>query len=102
MTVNWSAAVVGDVPWAFVTVIWYIPAVIPDGTSAVISVLVLFVMGIETEPILTDVAPERLVPDIVTLVVPVFTPLLGDMPDTAGVRPLITVNLSSDVIAEVP
>jgi hypothetical protein len=73
MYVNWSAALVLLVPFGVVTVMWTVPAD-PGGEVAVIWVAVLLVMLAAVAPNLTEVAPDRLVPVIVTEVPPAVGP----------------------------
>lgn len=96
ITVNWSEVLVADVPFAVVTVMWYVPDARPAGTTATISVFVLLVMVMPVDPILTLVAPLRLDPVMVTDVVVWFKPLDGEIPLTTGESGDTTVNSSAE------
>jgi hypothetical protein len=81
--VNWSAALVALVPPAVVTVTSTVPA--PAGEVAVIWVAPLTVKELAAVlPNLTAVAPEKLVPAMVTLVPPVGGPVFGVTLVTVG------------------
>lgn len=81
--VNWSAALVVDVPPVLVTVTWTVP--MPAGERAVIWVELLTVtFSAEVLPNFTAVAPEKLVPVKITLVPPVVGPAMGEINATVG------------------
>ena len=81
---NRSAADVGDVPLAVVTLTSTVP--VPAGDVAVIDVEELTVKLVAaTAPNVTAVAPENSVPVIVTDVAPVAGPAVGEIDVTAGV-----------------
>jgi hypothetical protein len=100
--VNWSAATVGDVPAGVVTVTSTVPAG-AGGAVAVICVedtTVKLVAG--KVPNETPVAPEKLLPLIVTSVPPPVLPDDGLIPVTAGRDAATKVNWSADEVVEVP
>ena len=70
-------------PPAVVTVTSTVPAA-PDGAVALIEVAESAVMTPEDDPKFTEVAPERLVPEMVTELPPPVDPLVGLTPVTAG------------------
>ena len=71
-------------PAAVVTTTLAVPAV-PAGAVAVIVVLLTTVVFVAaTPPIVTPVAPVKLVPVMVTLVPPAVGPLTGEMEVTLG------------------
>ena len=80
---NLSAKEVAEMPPAVVTVMSTVPAT-PGGAVAVIEVAESAVMAPDDDPKLTEVAPERLVPETVTDVPPAVGPLIGITPVTAG------------------
>jgi hypothetical protein len=81
--VNWSPAPVALVPAPVVTVTSTVPE--PAGLTAVICVELLTVTPVAVAaPNLTAVAPERLVPVIVTGVPPAVEPVVGATPVTVG------------------
>ena len=57
---------------------------LPGGAVAVIEVAESAVMAPNDDPKLTEVAPERFVPETVTDVPPAVGPLFGFTPVTAG------------------
>ena len=79
----WSAALVALVPPAVMTVISTVPA-LPAGAVAVIDVAVFPVIEAVVAPNLTAVAPDKLVPEMVTLVPPAVVPDVGDTELTVG------------------
>jgi hypothetical protein len=82
--VNWSAPEVAEVPPGLVTVTSTIPA--PAGEVAVIEVALLTTTPVAAlAPKWTAVAPVRLVPVMVTLVLPASGPAFGAMLVTVGV-----------------
>jgi len=81
--VYWSAGDLAEVPPAVVTVTSTVPA--PSaGAVATICVAVSEVMVAATEPKSATVAPERLVPVMVTEFVPEVGPEEGETAVTAG------------------
>lgn len=83
---NWSLELVADVPIGVVTVTCTVPA-LPLGEGTTIWVDELLVkppLATEFEPKLTDVAPLKFVPVMVTEVPPVAGPDVGEIPVTAG------------------
>ena len=80
---NWSADEVALVPSGVVTVTSTVP--VPGGAVAVIEVAESAVIVAGVEPKSTEVAPDRSVPVIVTLVPPAGGPVDGVMPVTATV-----------------
>jgi len=80
--VNLSALEVPEVPPLVVTVMSTVPE--PDGLVAVIAVLESAVIEPALPPKLTPVAPDRLLPLIVTEVPPPVGPLFGLTPETTG------------------
>jgi len=84
--VNWSAALVVDVPPVLVTVTWTVP--MPAGERAVIWVELLTVtFSAEVLPNFTAVAPMKFVPVITTLVDEASRPDVGDSVVTMGAAP---------------
>ncbi|PIT03974.1 hypothetical protein TSA1_26780 [Bradyrhizobium nitroreducens] len=80
---NWSAAEVADVPPVVVTLISTVP--VPAGDVAVIWVAELTVKPVAgVAPKVTAVAPERLVPVMVTVVPPAPGPDVGEIEVTVG------------------
>ena len=80
---NRSAALVALVPAPVVTVMSTVP--LPAGEVAVIEVELLTVNDVALVlPNLTAVAPLRLEPEIVTLVLPASGPSFGTTPLTVG------------------
>ena len=79
---NWSAADVADVPPGVVTLTSTVP--VPAGAVAVIDVAELNVKLADVAPNVTDVTPVKLVPVIVTLVLPALGPLVGEIDVTVG------------------
>lgn len=82
-------------PIPLVTVTCTVPALPPgDGTTIwVAELLVKLLLGTEVEPKLTDVAPLKLVPVIVTDVPPAAGPEAGDTEVTIGVPAAVQVAL---------
>ena len=81
---NWSAALVALVPPPVVTRTSIVPAAWA-GAVAVIWVLLLTVKPLAAvPPKVTAVAPEKLVPVMVTVVPPLVGPLVGEMEVTVG------------------
>src|SRR2546423_253552 len=73
---NWSAALAGVIPCGGVTVTSTVP--VPAGATAAIDVaIVTMKLLASADPNLTDVAPVKLVPVIVTRVPPASAPLAG-------------------------
>jgi len=97
--VNRSPAEVADVPPAVVTVMSTAPA-LPTGEVTVTDVAVLTVIEPAVAPNLTEVAEDRLIPVMTTLVLPAVGPLLGVMEVTVGAP--MKVNLSPAEVADVP
>src|SRR5262252_5840130 len=100
---NWSAAVVADVPAGVVTVMSTDWPAVPAGSVAVIWVgetTWKVVAGVL--PNITLVAPVKLVPVIVTVAPPAAGPLAGDTAVMVTVVPLVIVNRSAAEVAEVP
>ena len=83
---NLSAGEMAEVPFAVVTVTSTIP-VLPIGDVAVIEVAVLLVMAPAVAPKWTEVAEDRFVPVITTLVPPPVGPLVGRIEETVGPAP---------------
>ena len=82
--VNWSAAEVGDVPFAVVTVMSTVPAG-PAGLVAVIEVALFIVYEAAAVALkVTAVAPVKPVPVMVTLVPPPVAPAAGETAVTVG------------------
>ena len=82
--VNWSALLVALVPPAVVTVTSTVPT-LPAGEMAVMDIAELTVKLLAaTEPNITDVAPLKLIPRMVTEVPPEVLPLVGEMELTVG------------------
>ena len=79
---NWSAGEVAEVPLGVVTVTSTVP--VPAGEVAVIEPAVSAVMVAALVPKSTAVAPERLVPVMVTEVPPPAGPVVGLMEVTVG------------------
>ncbi len=80
---NWSAAVVADVPPDVVTLTSTVPA--PAGEVAVIEVEETTVTPTAAvAPNVTAVAPDKLVPVIVTVVPPPPGPPVGEIDVTVG------------------
>nr|MCA1071699.1 hypothetical protein [Delftia acidovorans] len=80
---NWSAALVALVLPTVVTRTSTVP--VPAGAMAVIWVALLTVKPVAAvAPKVTAVAPDRLVPVIVTMVPPLAGPAVGEMDDTVG------------------
>jgi hypothetical protein len=73
---------VAEVPDGVVTVMFTVPW--PGGLKTVISVALSDVMEAAVPPKLTLVAPDRLLPTMVTSVLPEVEPLLGRTPATEG------------------
>jgi len=90
--VNWSAALVGEVSFAVVTVTSTVP--LPAGLVAVIWVSLLTMMLLAgVAPNETLVAPVKPEPVMVTLVPPAAGPLAGLTLDTDGATVSITVTI---------
>ncbi|MNL60507.1 hypothetical protein D3C87_1843240 [compost metagenome] len=80
---NWSAAEVALLPPAVVTRTSTVPD--PAGAVAVIWVALLTVKAAaDVAPKVTAVAPEKLVPLMVTVVPPAEGPLVGEIDVTVG------------------
>ena len=80
---NWSAALVALVPPTVVMRTSTVP--VPAGAVAVICVALLTVKPVAAvAPKVTAVAPEKLVPVMVTVVPPLVGPLVGEMEVTVG------------------
>ena len=80
---NWSAAEAAEVPPTVVTLTSTVP--VPAGAVAVIEVAELTVKPVAAvAPKVTAVAPEKLVPVIVTDVPPGVGPSVGEIDVTAG------------------
>ncbi len=97
--VNWSTDEVAEVPLAVTTVTSTVP--VPTGLVATTCVAVALTIVASLLPKSTTVAPDRLVPLIVTCVPPEVGPDVGLIPVTLGAGGSY-VNLSVDDVAEVP
>ena len=80
--VNWSDVLVADVPLPVVTRTSTVP--LPAGLVDVISVFETGVNAAAVPPNVTEVAPLKLSPLMVTAVPPAGGPLLGLTPETTG------------------
>src|SRR5579863_756567 len=100
VNVNWSPDEVAEVPPAVVTVTSTVPAD-SAGDVAVICVPELTVKVVAAvPPKFTALAPDRLVPVMMTVVPPAVGPLVGLSEDTVGAA--TNVNWSPLEVAEVP
>jgi hypothetical protein len=100
--VNWSFALVAEVPPGPTTVTSTVPAA-PAGAVAVIEVALTTVkVEAAVAPNFTAVAPVKLVPVMVTEVPPVVVPEFGLTPETVGAGGRTKVNWSFALVAEVP
>ena len=83
--VNWSAALVGDVPPGVVTVTSTVPAAADAGDVAITSVSETGVTETPVVPKCTVVAPDSPVPMMSTTLFPVRAPALGVIEVTVGI-----------------
>ena len=94
-----SPVTTADVPPAVMTVMSTTPA-LPDGGVTVIEPAASVRMVAGVVPNLTEVAPSRCVPVIVTVGPPVSGPAAGEMPETTGSA--VYVYLSPAPVVDVP
>jgi hypothetical protein len=73
----------------------------PGGVVAVIEVAESAVMAPDDDPKLTEVAPERLVPETVTDVPPAVGPLIGFTPVTEGTPKAMAALMEGVVVSAV-